>query len=178
MLAYVLMGNHFHLLIQLTRETLSKGMHWLNGSYGQAFNRRHRCVGHLFQGRPHAPLVDGETYLLEVLRYVVLNPVRAGFVKRPQDYVWSSYRAAVGLATPQKWLAVDDVLVNFGTDPRLARAAYQEFVEDAVGLHTNPWKNLVGQIYLGSEAWLDEIGVRIKLKPRSDDHPRAQRLAG
>jgi REP element-mobilizing transposase RayT len=79
--AYVLMSNHFHLVNELTSETLSRGMQWLNGTYSQAFNRRHERVGHLFQGRFKAFLIEKEAYFLEVLRYVVLNPVRAGMVR-------------------------------------------------------------------------------------------------
>ena len=175
-LSYALMRNHFHIIIQLTRETLSMGMKWLNGQYARAFNRRHRCVGHLFGERPHAPLIERDTYLLEVLRYVVLNPVRAGLVAHPRDYAWSSYRALAGLVAPPQWLAVDDVLINFGDDRTLACAAFQQFVEAAIGVENNPWNNLVAGSYLGCESWLAETRERIKLKPRSDDHPRAQRI--
>ena len=96
--AYVLMSNHFHLVTQLTSESLSRGMQWLNGKYAQAFNRRHRRVGHLLQGRPDMRLIEKETYFLKVLRYVVLNPVRADMVARPEHYIWSSHRAVLGYA--------------------------------------------------------------------------------
>lgn len=96
--AYGLMPNHFHLVMELISANLSRGMQWLNGTYAQAFNRRHDRVGHLFQGRFKAFLVDKENYMLEVLRYVVLNPVRAKMVSRPEDYAWSSHRATVGEA--------------------------------------------------------------------------------
>jgi putative transposase len=173
--AYVLMGNHFHLLIQLTRETLSGGMKWLNGKYAQAFNRRHNRVGHLFQGRFNAPLIEKESYFLEVLRYVVLNPVRAEIVARPEDYIWSSHRAVLGAAPAPEWLAVDDALVQFAPDWKLARASYESFVNAAIGVEKNLWKDLVGQTYLGSDAWIDSVRERIALKPRADDHPVAQR---
>jgi REP element-mobilizing transposase RayT len=91
------MDNHYHLLIQTPDGNLSKGMRQLNGVYTQISNRRHRRVGHLFQGRFKAILVDGDAYLLELARYVVLNPVRAGMVKRPEHWAWSSYRASQGL---------------------------------------------------------------------------------
>src|SRR6266849_304423 len=91
--AHVLMSNHFHLVIQLTSETLSRGMHWLNFRYAQALNRRYQRIGHLYRGRFNASLIEKEAYFLEVLRYVVLNPVRAGIVTRPEDYAWSSHRA-------------------------------------------------------------------------------------
>jgi len=176
--AYALMPNHFHLVVQLTCETLSRGMQWLNGKYAQAFNRRHNRVGHLFQGRFDAPLIEKEAYFLEVLRYVVLNPVRAGMVARPEDYIWSSHRAVIGAAPAPEWLAVDDVLVQYGADRQLARANYESFVNAAIGVENNLWKGLVGQIYLGSDAWIDSVRERVSLKPRSDDHARAQRTPG
>src|SRR2546423_3306345 len=177
-LTYAMMTNHFHIVIQLTQTTLSKGLQWLNGCYSQAFNRRHGCVGHLFQDRPDAPLIDSESYLLEVLRYVVLNPVRAGIVDHPRDYAWSSYRALVGLDPAPKWLAVDDALLNFGPDRQLARAAFEQFVEAAIGVENNPWTNLIGRMYLGSESWMERVKEELKLRPRSDDHPRSQRVLG
>jgi REP element-mobilizing transposase RayT len=105
--AWCLMDNHYHLLIQTPDGNLSKGMRQINGVYTQASNRRHRRVGHLFQGRFKAILVDSDAYLLELSRYVVLNPVRAGVVKKPADWPWSSYRSSVGLEPPAPWLAVD-----------------------------------------------------------------------
>jgi putative transposase len=95
--AYVLMTNHFHLLIETPEPNLSRGMQWLAGAYAMWFNRRHGRSGHLFQGRFHSFLVDRDEYFAEVLRYVVLNPVRAKLVAHPADYRWSSYRATAGL---------------------------------------------------------------------------------
>src|SRR5436853_5298437 len=88
--AFCLMGNHYHLLLETPLPNLSKGMHRLNGSYSQCFNRRHQRVGHVLQGRFTALLVERESYLLELARYVPLNPVRAGFVSSPADWQWSS----------------------------------------------------------------------------------------
>src|SRR6266705_1694555 len=96
--AYVLMSNHFHFVVQLTCNSLSRGMQWLSTRYVQKFNRRHGRKGHLFQGPFDGPLVEKETYGLNVLRYDVLNPVRAGMVARPEDYIWSSHRAVLGMA--------------------------------------------------------------------------------
>jgi putative transposase len=176
--AYVLMSNHFHLVIQLTEETLSRGLHWLNGDYSQKFNRRHKRVGHLLQGRPDIRLIEEEAYGLEVLRYVVLNPVRAGIVERPEEYAWSSHRAVLGQVQAPQWLAVDDVLIQFGSERRLAQAAYQDFVNAAIGQEMTLWRNLVGQIYLGSEDWAKRVRERVDLRPRADAHPRDQRLVG
>ena len=95
--AWVLMSNHFHLVVQTLEPNLSRGMHWLNGAYAGWFNRTYGRSGHLFQGRFKAFLIDKEAYFAEVLRYVVLNPVRATMVERPEAYKWSSYRATAGL---------------------------------------------------------------------------------
>ena len=97
--AFCLMTNHYHLLIETVDGNLSQGMRQLNGVYTQASNRRHRRVGHLFQGRFKGILVDKEAYLLELSRYVVLNPVRAGMVESPEQWPWSSYRAMVKKST-------------------------------------------------------------------------------
>jgi putative transposase len=173
---YVMMSNHFHFVTQLTCKSLSRGMQWLDSEYPRYFNRRYGRVGHLYQGRFRAPLVEKETYSLEVLRYDALNPVRAGMVARPEDYVWSSHRAVLGLAKAPEWLAVDDVLVQFAPERDLARANYKSFVDAAIGVDRNPWKDLVGQIYLGSESWIEQIREQVNLRPRCDEHPRAQRL--
>ncbi len=90
------MTNHYHLLIETVDGNLSAGMRQVNGIYTQHINRRHHSTGHVFQGRFKAILVDKEAYLLELCRYIVLNPVRAGMVKEPCDYTWSSYREQRG----------------------------------------------------------------------------------
>lgn len=174
-IAYALMSNHYHLLIELTEATLSDGLQWLNGKYAQWFNGTRDRVGHLFQSRPHTPLIDKQTYFLEVLRYVVLNPVRANIVRHPADYEWSSYRSTVGLTKAPDWLAVDDALASFGSDRGIARARYQAFVEAAIGSTESPWNNLIGQIYLGSEEFIARMRDRVEVKPRASEHPIAQR---
>jgi REP element-mobilizing transposase RayT len=174
--SYVLMTNHFHFVIQLTCASLSAGLRWLNTEYPRYFNRRYGRVGHLYQGPFDGRLVQKETYALNVIRYDALNPVRAGIVSRPEDYEWSSHRAALGLTRAPEWLAVDDLLMQFAPKRDLARAYYKEFVDCAIGLDCNPWKDLVGQIYLGSEDWIAKMREQVDLKPRCADHPRAQRL--
>jgi REP element-mobilizing transposase RayT len=178
LMAYVLMSNHFHLVVQLTCSTLSRGMQWFGTKYVQAFNRRHGRVGHLFQGPFDAPLVEKEIYGLNVLRYDVLNPVRAGMVARPEDYIWSSHRAVLGMAPAPEWLAIDDVLVQFAPQRDLARTYYKSFVDAAIGIDENPWKDLVAGNYLGSKDWVAELREEIDLKPRADDHERFQRVVG
>jgi REP element-mobilizing transposase RayT len=88
--AFCLMTNHYHLIVETLRGRLSRGMHRLNGCYAQAFNERHNRVGHLFQGRYSAYVIEGEDYLTRSCRYVVENPVRAGLCAAPRDWPWSS----------------------------------------------------------------------------------------
>src|SRR5574340_1187213 len=102
--AYCLMGNHYHFVVQTRQPNLSRLMRQINGVYTQSYNRRHDKVGHLFQGRFKAILVDENAYLLEVCRYVDLNPVRARMVSHPADWPWSSYLAHVGSQAAQAWL--------------------------------------------------------------------------
>jgi len=107
--AYCLMNNHYHLVLQTRRANLSRLLRHVNGNYAQAYNRRHAKVGHLFQGRFNAILVQRDAYFLEVCRYVDLNPVRAGIVRHPREWRWSSYRAHAGRAVGPPWLDSDTV---------------------------------------------------------------------
>jgi len=177
--SYTLMDNHFHLILETPERTLSRGMQWLNSKYAQAFNRRHDRVGHLFQGRFKGILVEKQSHLLELARYVVLNPVRAGMVARPEDYKWSSYRATAGLGPAPEWLTTSWLLGQFHPTDRVeAQKHYRDFVNEAVSSTSSPWEKLAGQIYLGSAAWIEKIQTMIDEAPRSEDHPRAQRLVG
>lgn len=166
--AYCLMTNHFHLLVETPEPNLGRGMRRLNGVYTQAFNRRHGLVGHLFQGRYKAIVVDRDAYLSELCRYVVLNPVRAGMVAQPDLWAWSSYAATAGLAVAPGWLAVD-VVRNLFHSP----AAYARFVADGIGLAA-PWANLAGQIYLGDDAFLARMEKFAAEQP-AEDVPSVQR---
>ena len=164
--AWCLMDNHYHLLVQTPDGNLSKGMRQLNGVYTQASNRRHRRVGHLFQGRFKAILVDSDAYLLELTRYIVLNPVRAGMAKKASDWPWSSYRASVGLAPPAPWLAVDGLLAQFAKRRSLAQQRYAQFVAEGINA-ASPWSNLKGQVFLGDEQFV--LRMQARLRSGKDD---------
>lgn len=151
--AYCLMDNHYHLIVETPRPNLSLGMRQLNGIYTQAFNRRHRRVGHLFQGRYKAILVEKEAHLLELCRYVVLNPLRVRSRTSVGQWRWSSYRATVGIAPVPKFLTTDWILGQFGQRRGQAQARYSAFVRE--GLEVRPWEKLRGQIYLGSEEFIE-----------------------
>ncbi len=130
--AYCLMPNHFHLLLETPEPNLSIGMQRLNGSYAQWFNRRHNVDGHLFQGRYHAVLIESNWHLLELSRYIVLNPVRAGLCAEPAAWVWSSYRATIGELRRPRFLRLEWLLGQFGSDLAKARASYAQFVREGM----------------------------------------------
>ena len=153
--SYCLMDNHYHLLVETPIPNLSAGMRQLNGIYTQAFNRRHQRVGHLFQGRFKAIVVEKQAHLLELSRYIILNPVKAGIVRHPEDYLWSSYRATIGQTKVSDFLTVTWLLDNFSLQTDRAQQLYREFVNKEE--EQTPWENLTGQIFLGSETFIQQI---------------------
>ena len=124
------MSTHYHLLVETPEPNLSQGMHGLNGTYARTFNRRHARNGHVFESRYKAKLVETDTYLLELVRYLALNPVRAGMCREPDEWQWSSYRALVGLELDSRPVRLDWVLGQFGSDGRTAVERLRAFVED------------------------------------------------
>ena len=177
--AYCQMTNHYHVVIETPDANLSKGMRQLNGVYTQRFNRAHGRVGHVFQGRFKAILVDKDNYLLELARYVVLNPLRAKRVRRLEQWPWSSYRATCGLAPAPHWLQVDYVLSQFAAQRARAIAKYMAFVHEGARL-PSVWGQLQGQIFLGPEAFVAKMQALVDnrdKKPALTEIPRAQRSA-
>jgi REP element-mobilizing transposase RayT len=148
--AYCLMTNHYYLVIETPDGNLSKDMRQLNGVFTQYSNRRHGRTGHLFQGRFKAILVDGDSYLLELARYVVLNPVRARMVNRPGGWPWSSYAAMVGAASSPTWLATDGLLAAFAQRRTVATQRYIQFVSEGRGAESI-WVDLKAQAFLGDD---------------------------
>jgi len=158
--AYCLMSNHYHLLIETPRANLSKGMQFLNGVYTQRFNRIHNRVGHVFQGRFKSILVEKESYLLELARYIVLNPVRAQMVISADEWPWSSYLATSGQVVPPHWLNIDWLLSVFDDCKQNSIIKYQKFVSEAY-MDYSPWDELKQQIYLGSEKFVEQMQSNI-----------------
>lgn len=183
-LAYCLMGNHYHLVLHTRRANLSMLMRHINGVYTQTYNRHHRKVGHLFQGRFKAILVDRDAYLLEVCRYVDLNPVRASMVPHPADWPWSGYRAHAGSQVPPDWLdtpAVHGYLLGRDVanrvDARRAARRYEKLVEQ--GKDVRLWDEaLRQQIYLGDEAFIERMQSLLEPeRATAAEVPRGQRRA-
>jgi len=172
--AYCLMGNHYHLLIETPDANLSKGMRQLNGVYTQAFNRKHNRVGHLFQGRYKSILVEKDSYLLELSRYIVLNPVRAQMVRSAVNWRWSSYRAMTGQIKKPIFLEVDWVLSAFGKRKSKAIAGYKKFVSEGKN-QSSPWSTLKNQIYLGGDEFVEKMQLLIDGDKELSEVPSSQR---
>ena len=172
--AYCLMDNHYHLMIETPDANLSRGTRQLNGVYTQKYNWWHSKTGHLFQGRYKSILVDKENYLLELCRYVVLNPVRANMVEKPEEWKWSSYGATAGLKTVPNYLTVDWILGLFSNNKAEAQKRYRKFVRE--GIHTgSPWDDLQGQILLGEEGFIEKYKDLLSDKEQIKEIPRPQR---
>ena len=174
--AYCLMTNHYHFVIETPDANLSTGMRQLNGVYTQRFNRTHERSGHVFQGRFAAILVERESYLLEVCRYVVLNPVRAGMVRSAREWAWSSYRATAGQVAGSSWLSTEWILSHFGRTRAKAEAGYREFISEGRA-QPGLWEQLQQQVYLGSETFIRQAQKRLQLDRDLSEVPRAQRRA-
>jgi putative transposase len=155
---YVLLSNHYHLLVETPKGGLNRALRYLNGVYTQTFNRRHKRVGHLFQGRYKAILVDKESYLLELSRYVHLNSWRLKKSLDPFSFRWSSLAAYVGRTGTPKWLTVTEVLAYFGNQ---GKRGYKEFIIDGMksGFKT-PWDEVRGQAMIGSEDFVEEVASK------------------
>lgn len=174
--AYCLMGNHYHLLIETPDANLSIGMQYLNGVYAQAFNSRNEHTGHLYQGRFKAILADREDYLLELARYIVLNPVKVGMAKEPSSYKWSSYLETIGKRKVPRFLDIEFILALFSEDKQTARRMFEEFVLE--GLHHEISFAIRGKVLIGDDLYIDKIQNLIQQKREDKEIPINQRYMG
>jgi putative transposase len=174
--AYCLMTNHYHLLIETPDGNLSIGMRQLNGVYTQLFNKRRGLTGQLFQGRYKAILIQKDSHLLEVCRYVVLNPVRTKMVEQPEEYAWSSYLATAGKAKPHPCLTTDWVLGQFSRIRGKAVQEYRKFVQWGIG-QKSIWTEVRGQSLLGEDGFVEKLVVHLKKHKDIPEIPRSQRYA-
>jgi REP-associated tyrosine transposase len=176
---FVLMDNHFHLLVQTHQPNLSRWMHWLIVSYSVYFNRRYRRVGHLFQGRYKSFLVEEGAYLLGLSRYVHLNPARGARIgrgtpaerrNRLRNFKWSSYPGYAGLSKPFQFVSEAMVADEFGGTGRASRLRYRRFVEEQlIAGPENPFSKVEWQIAFGSDSFLQKIRARIN-SMQNDSH--------
>ena len=173
--AYCLMDNHYHLLIETPDGNLSRGMRQLNGVYTQLFNKLHGRVGHLFQGRYKSILIQKDSHLLEVCRYVVLNPVRARMVETPDAWKWSSYRATAGRESPHACLTINWILGQFSGKRGNAEKEYKKFVQWGIG--KTIWTEVRGQAILGEEEFGDKLIDHLRKHKDISEIPKSQRYA-
>jgi len=173
---YCLMDNHYHLVVETVDGNLSRGMRHLNGVYTQSFNRRHKRVGHIFQGRFKSILVERDSYLLALCRYVVLNPVRGGMVKDPGQYRWSSYRATAGLTKRPSFLTIDWILQQFGKKRAEAQRRYRQFVASGMG-EPSPWGQLKAQCILGGREFIESFAPTLQERSDLTEIPKRERFA-
>ncbi len=176
---YCLMTNHYHLLIETPQPNLSQAVKWVNVSYAAYFNRKWRRVGHLFQGRFKAILVDADEYLKHLSRYIHLNPMRANLVEHPREYKWSSYPIFSGYVKPPPWLETNCLLSLFGKDRNKAKQRYRNFVE-IVQLEKvkNPADEIVGGVILGGADFVSRVkDTFLKSESESKEKPQLKSLS-
>ncbi len=173
--SYCLMGNHYHLLIETPAGNLSSGMRQLNGVYTRRFNTRHNKSGHLFQGRYKSILVERDTYLLELIRYISLNPVRSGIVTDPAQYRWSSFGATMGKTGLPSFLHRNWVLSQFDTNEEIAIHKYREFVYDR--MLQDDRLDLSDEFVLGSAKFKMDLKGFLTKSTKLREFSRKQRFA-
>lgn len=175
--AFCLMPNHYHLLIETPDGNLARAMRQLNGVYSQAFNRRHAKVGHVMQGRYKAIVVEKDSHLLEVCRYIVLNPVRARFVLTPGEWGWSSYRSQVGETRAPRFLTVDWLLRQFHPSDRVEAARrYRSFVSKRIVADPEADAAVVAGPILGSPEFVDRFEQPMAAVRPVKEIPKASRF--
>ncbi len=171
------MSNHYHLIIETLDGNLSKGMRQLNGVYTQQINKKYEKTGHLFQGRYKSIVVDKESSLLELSRYVVLNPVRAGMVSHVEEWPWSSYRAMIGEDFVPGYLEVDWLLSQFSDNRHHAIEAYVSFVQKGIN-QKSIWNHLNQVIYSGNEGFINKVHKKAGIfDNKLSEIPKKQKLA-
>jgi REP element-mobilizing transposase RayT len=168
--AYCQMTNHYHVMVETTDGNLAEGMRQLNSIFSQRVNQRHKLVGHVFQGRYKAVLVQKDSYLLELARYIVLNPVRAGFVCAPGKWFWSSYHAMLDARHAPSWLQTRWLLDQFSVELSESVEAYRQFVAAGIGL-PNPLHGTRYQLILGD----DNFAARHRSRQQPDPMPAVAR---
>lgn len=175
--SYVLMDNHYHLILETPNGNLLKVMHGINGGYTGYFNRKYNRSGHLFQGRYKGILVEKDAYLVELSRYVHLNPVSARIVDKPEQYRWSSYPGYIGKVKEYEWVEYSWVLSKFGNERSMARKGYRKYMDEALNVKLeNPLKNLHGQVILGGKEFIEKIKGMLRGKSLSHEIIERKRL--
>lgn len=173
--AFVLMGNHYHLLLRTPQANLSKAIQWLQTSYGVYYNRRHRCSGHLFQGRYKSILVGEESYWARLSLYIHLNPIRAGIVKKLDEYRWSSIHDYIRLKKTHQWVLCEEVLKELGGNSEEQRRRYRQLLKEAGGEEEKIFEELRYGLILGSEKFVSWVERKFIGAKEEDEQELPQR---
>ncbi len=177
--AYCIMGNHYHLLISTPVGKLTMAMHFIGSSYGSYLRRYRGLTGHVFAGRYKSLCVEKESYLLELSRYIHLNPVRAGIVKSPEKYPWSSYRYYIGKKTGPDWLSAEWLIDKCGKRLKTRQRKYREYVEAGIESRAEyPVEKIVGQAILGSREFVKKVLKGLKKSRGLKDVTARKKLEG
>jgi REP element-mobilizing transposase RayT len=175
--SYALMENHYHLFLETPRANVSQIMQNINTSYTVYINKKHKRFGHLFQGRFKGIIVDKETYLIVLSRYIHLNPVRAGIVKNPEDYKWTSYRKYIGVYNGKDSIVdAAETLSYFSKTKTAAIKAYREFVEEGIGERNNPLEDVEAGVLLGSKKFMAQIRRMLRTRKPDEEIPQLKSL--
>ena len=174
--AYCLMGNHYHMLLETPDANMVPGMKQLNQFYSQFYNWKYRRVGSVLQGRYKSWLVEREAKFLDNCRYIVNNPVEAGLIDHPSEWMWSSFRATRGIEKVPSFLETDFLLQHFSSSRKRAREMYEEFVLAGIGTES-PLKEAKKQIFLGSDSFIAEAMQHVNGNDMHHNVPKVQRLA-
>jgi REP element-mobilizing transposase RayT len=175
--SYALMENHYHLFLETPRANVSQIMQNINTSYTVYINKKHKRFGHLFQGRFKGIIVDKETYLIVLSRYIHLNPVRAGIVKNPEDYKWTSYRKYIGVYNGKDSIVdAAETLSYFSKTKTAAIKAYREFVEEGIGERNNPLEDVEAGVLLGSKKFMAQIRRMLRRRKPDEEIPQLKSL--
>jgi REP element-mobilizing transposase RayT len=176
--AYCLMTNHYHILVQTPEANISRSMRHVDGVYTQRFNKRHRCDGQLFRGRYKSILVGGDSYLLQLVRYIHRNPVKAGVASKPDDYSWSSHKGYLSIAKKWKWLHKEFIFSMLTRNRKDWVKEYRRFVaiesdEEIAGvLERKKWPSV-----LGPETFIDWVKGKYHALKTDEEVPQARDLA-
>jgi len=174
---YCLMQNHYHLLLTTPESGLSRALHDLNGGYTVYFNRRHKRVGHLFQGRFKALLVQRERYLLKLLRYIHLNPVKSNCVRKPEEYADSSMNILLRQKSGPQWLDAEFVLSQFGNSNKLRINNFKKFIYEGLNDKYDPFEEAFAQSILGDKAFIEEMRkIALSKEELSQEIPQKRKL--
>jgi REP element-mobilizing transposase RayT len=175
--AYSLMTTHYHLLVQTPDANLARCMRHINGVYTQRYNKRNGSDGTLFRGRYKSILIDADSYLLEIVRYIHRNPLRAGIVDKLKDYPWSSHRDYISKSKKGEWLHRDYILDMFSKVKSLQIRAYKEFIstEEPREIMQHYSRENVPSM-LGSEKFVDWVKFRFSKKKKEKEIPESKKL--